>query len=570
MTFDFVTNIEQCALLVKEYVPLGLVYYSHIPTAIIALFMGILVILRGKGLLLNKIFFTLCLTFSVAMLINIILWTSYDSRMYMFFWSMTALTEVLIFILSLYFFYTFIYGKDVSFRLKLFWFLLLLPIIFSLGTTHNLMYFDTDACVPVEGSVLSTYILGIKIFLFLWLFAFSLIQWRRAQDAERRKIRIVALGLNLFLLMFLSSNAFSSYIVDEGLVSPTVGYSYELYGLFGMPVLIGFISYAIAKFNIMNVRLFGVQILVWTLIFLIGSQFFYIQTRINMFLTGMSLVLIIIAGFMLIRSMKRNIQRKEELQIMADELANANERLKQLDRVKSEFISIASHQLRTPLTAIKGFVSLILEGSYGEFSPSVRNALNKVYLSNDRLIQLVEDLLNVSRIESGKFEYTFALHSLEEIVESVFDMLRIRAKDADLEFTLHMPSEKIPKIMLDEAKVREVFWNLIDNAIKYTKEGFVRVSVFENSGKAYVTIEDSGIGILSEDIPNLFQKFSRGKDTNRLHAGGTGLGLYVGKKIILAHSGLITFESEGENKGSKFTVMIPLDFKPEKEKNEKE
>ncbi|QQS61456.1 MAG: HAMP domain-containing histidine kinase [Candidatus Moraniibacteriota bacterium] len=570
MTFDFVSNIEQCAMLVKESVSLGLVYYSHIPTAIISLFIGLLVYFKGGKSLISKIFFSLCLVFSLFLAMNIILWTSYDSRMYMFFWSIGSLTDALIFMLGFYFFYVFIYERDIPFLFKIIGFLFLVPIIFYLGTPYNLVYFDGNECVPVEEVLFKDYVDYLKIIIFSIILIFSFREYKKAKEEEKRKVRTVAIGLNLFLAMFLFANMLSNYVIEKGYLEATVGYSYELYGLFGMPVFIGFLAYAIVKFNIMNIKLLGIQILVWTIIFLIGSQFFFIQNRINMVLTAISLILISIAGFMLIGSTKRNIQRKEELQKMADKLLLANDRLKQLDRVKSEFISIASHQLRTPLTAIKGFVSLILEGSYGSVEASVRNALNKVYLSNDRLIQLVEDLLNISRIESGKFEYTFAPCQLDDVVESVFEMLRIRARDAGLEFTLKLPEEKLPQILVDEAKIREVLWNLIDNAIKYTKKGFVRISIFEDSGKIVIAIQDSGIGILPEDSPNLFEKFCRGKDTGRLHASGTGLGLYVGKKIILAHKGKITFVSEGEGKGTIFTITLPLDFKPEEKNKEQD
>jgi hypothetical protein len=207
------------------------------------------------------------------------------------------------------------------------------------------------------------------------------------------------------------------------------------------------------------------------LILLIGSQFFFIKTTINFFLTGITLVMAMGFGWMLIRSVKKEIERRDQLQEMSDRLARANDELRKLDNAKSEFISIASHQLRTPLTAIKGFISLILEGSYGKISPEIQDILNKVYASNDRIVQLVENLLNISRIESGRIQYQFEKASIETILKELSDMFFVMTQGRNLTLTFTLPKEKLPLIYMDAPKIREVISNLIDNALKYTEKG---------------------------------------------------------------------------------------------------
>ncbi len=258
-----------------------------------------------------------------------------------------------------------------------------------------------------------------------------------------------------------------------------------------------------------------------------------------------------------------NVNNKR-LQMMADKMAVANDRLRKLDNAKSEFISIASHQLRTPLTAIKGFVSLLLEGSYGEISKEVQEVLNKVYLSNERLIELVEDLLNISRIESGRIEYKFEKVKLENICQEIIDSFVVRAKEKHLKIELKLPKKSLPEILTDKKKIREVISNLVDNALKYTPKGWVKISLLQVEDKVQIRVSDTGIGIPVEEIPHLFAKFSRGKGISRINTGGTGLGLYVGKKIIESLHGRIWVESKGVNLGSTFIVEIPIEIKKEK------
>ena len=259
----------------------------------------------------------------------------------------------------------------------------------------------------------------------------------------------------------------------------------------------------------------------------------------------------------------------KRLQKMADQMALANDKLRKLDNAKSEFISIASHQLRTPLTAIKGFVSLLLEGSYGKITQEVRVTLNKIYLSNERLIELVEDLLNISRIESGQIEYKFEKIKLENICQEIMDTFVIRAKEKHLKIELKLPKKPLPEILTDKKKIREVISNLVDNALKYTPKGWVKVSLLQVEDKIQIRVSDTGVGISTDEIPHLFAKFSRGKDISKINTGGTGLGLYVGKKMVESLHGKIWVESKGVKLGSTFIVELPIEAKEEKSSKKK-
>ncbi|MFO7807669.1 MAG: ATP-binding protein [Candidatus Moraniibacteriota bacterium] len=250
-------------------------------------------------------------------------------------------------------------------------------------------------------------------------------------------------------------------------------------------------------------------------------------------------------------------------------LSEAYKKLRQLDEAKNEFISIASHQLRTPLTSIKGFISMIFEGDYGKYSDSVGEALKKIYISNDRLIKLVNDLLNISRIETGRFTFHFGKNNLPNMVSKIVEGFELEAKNKNLKLVYNKPEDEIEEFVFDKEKIQEVTSNLIDNAIKYTQEGEVKVDLKDYAKKAQVVVSDSGRGMARDELEAVFEKFHRGDKSASVDTEGTGLGLYVCEKIVNAHKGKIWAESDGIGRGSRFIVELPKNLEPEDKQNEK-
>jgi len=256
-----------------------------------------------------------------------------------------------------------------------------------------------------------------------------------------------------------------------------------------------------------------------------------------------------------------NLKLGGEVEKATRDLKKANAQLKKLDEAKSDFISIASHQLRTPLTVIKGYISMILDGNFGHLSKKINEPLSRVYDSNERLITLVEDLLSISRIESGRLQYVFEENNLKEVVDSVFLELKNNADKKGIDLIYDFEDKKEYKAKIDPAKLRQTVMNLVDNAIKYTFEakgnkGWVKIVLKEEKKNILFFVEDNGLGIAKEEMSNLFKKFSRGKGMFVVHTNGTGLGLYVAKEIVEAHSGKIWAESKGLNKGSRFCFRL--------------
>lgn len=233
-------------------------------------------------------------------------------------------------------------------------------------------------------------------------------------------------------------------------------------------------------------------------------------------------------------------------------------REKVVDRLKSEFISIAAHQLRTPLSAIKWVIRIILDGDAGQLNKEQEDLLNKGYKSNERMIELVDDLLNVSRLEEGRFGYNFSYGNLCEVINSVIEDLESLIAKNHLKL-VYSCSRRLPKVYLDSQRIRLVLENLLDNAIKYTPEyGRVEMKVEEKEKFLQITVKDSGVGIAAEDQPKLFSKFFRGQNVMRMQTEGTGLGLFIAKKIVEKHYGQINISSE-EGKGTEVVFTLPLE-----------
>lgn len=231
--------------------------------------------------------------------------------------------------------------------------------------------------------------------------------------------------------------------------------------------------------------------------------------------------------------------------------------IRELDRLKSEFISVAAHQLRTPLSAVKWAVKMVMDGDAGPINDEQKGLLDQGYKSNERMIVLINDLLDVSRIEAGKFEYEFVEGSLEDLVDTTVQEFQQIVKHKSVNLKYDKPDRPLPKIKLDPLKLKMVVENLIDNAVKYTAPGGRVEVLFKYYGNTIeFVVADSGVGIPKDQLAQLFSKFFRAKNVIRMQTDGTGLGLFIAKKIVEKHGGVIWAESE-EGKGTQMHFTLP-------------
>ena len=260
-----------------------------------------------------------------------------------------------------------------------------------------------------------------------------------------------------------------------------------------------------------------------------------------------------------------NIHLKDEVKKATSKLVAANKELQRLDDAKSEFLSIASHQLRTPTTVIKGYISMIQEGSFGKVSPLIKDSLNKVYLSTERLLNLIENLLDISRIEAGRLEFDIKPTDLAVIAKALIEDFQPKANMKKIKLEFYAPKD-LPEVSADANKVKEVASNLIDNSIKYTNKGTVTIGLHQEGSSVVFNCQDTGLGVEPDDLPRLFNKFVRGKGMMQVHTEGTGLGLYFARVVIENMGGRIWVESPGKGQGSKFSFSLPLANKSKAQK----
>jgi signal transduction histidine kinase len=423
--------------------------------------------------------------------------------------------------------------------------LTLTPLVFSrinqvmLGQVTN----------PERGPGIAIFGLVISILVISGIFLLAK-KTLRAKGLEKNQFQIISAGTAITFLCLIVFNFVFPVIFNNLALIP-------LAPIFFLP-FIALSAYAIIRYKFLDIKVIATEIL--TFVLAVVTLFEVLFANILIILLFRIAIFIAVLGFgiLLIRSVRKEVEQREQLQKLTQDLAIANDELKKLDRAKSEFVSIASHQLRTPLTAMKGYLSLILEGTYGALDSKFKKPINNIYQSNQRLTHLVNDLLSLSRIESGKIKLAPEQTNVEELAESVIDELTVKAEQKKLQLILQESKVPIASVFVDAEKIRNVILNLIDNSIRYTKEGSITTSITSMGKVLRITIQDTGEGMSKEEIKKLFRSFSRGEAGKELSANGAGLGLYIAKQFTELHKGKIWAESAGKGKGSTFYVELPV------------
>lgn len=246
-------------------------------------------------------------------------------------------------------------------------------------------------------------------------------------------------------------------------------------------------------------------------------------------------------------------EKKETLVILHDISKD-----KLIESMKTEFVSIAAHQLRTPLSAIKWTIQMLLDGDIGAITAEQKELLQKTYESNERMILLINDLLNATKIEEGDFSFNLKPLQLEEIIGIVIKNTKDFLNRKKINLNFEKPIIPLPKVLIDKEKMELAIQNLLENAIKYTLSGGeITIFLKEEDGQIVFKIQDNGVGIPKDQQDRIFTKFFRGSNAIRLETEGSGLGLYTAKNIIIGHNGNIWFESE-EGKGTIFYFSLPI------------
>ncbi|MFA6427764.1 MAG: ATP-binding protein [Candidatus Magasanikbacteria bacterium] len=401
--------------------------------------------------------------------------------------------------------------------------------------------------VPVPGPGMLVFLLAFPG-LCLASVAYLVYRFRKSQSIVRKQLKLFLAGILVtFSVMPLATVILVVFFKTSAgvFIGPLISV-----------VLMSFIAYAIVRYGIFNTKVFATKVLVIVIVIIIISRIFFAPSLTYLLVDVAVLASIIVFGYLLVKSVKAEVFQREKLGELAHSLEKANLRLTQLDQQKTEFLSIASHQLRTPLSILKGYIELIQDSAYGKPSKKLQSVLLDMDESNERLVKLVDEFLDITRIEQGRTKFVFKNYKINELISGVVKELHQRAEDRGISIAWKKNSE-IADVCMDEEKVRHVIFNYIDNAIKYSNKGSIKVSVEREDGGITVRVKDNGFGFNSVDQANFFQKFYRGENVKGTNVNGTGLGIYVCRKFIEAHNGHVWAHSEGLDKGSEFGFWIP-------------
>lgn len=381
----------------------------------------------------------------------------------------------------------------------------------------------------------------LLVFFLYTIYAWSLLfrAHKNSLGIRKQQIKYVLLGS---MVSFIGGS--TNYFLWYNIPIPPIGNVVAV-------TFIVFIAYAIFKHHLFNIKVIATELFAAALILVLfinvvaSTSPSRMAANIFIFISGA------IFGVLLIRSVLKEVETRKRLR-------EAYEELKRADKAKSEFLSMASHQLRTPLTSIKGYISMMLEGDYGKIGGKQKGVLNNIFHSNERLIKIVNDLLNISRIELGKIEVQKEKIRLGDLIESCYQEMKEEALKKGLEFIFKKPKVPLPRLNVDQLKIRQVILNLLDNAIRYTRRGKIEIELKRKKEALQILVRDTGEGLSEDEEKEIFSSFARGTAGVNLFIEGSGLGLYVAKKYLDLHQGKIWAESPGRGKGSTFYVELPL------------
>lgn len=367
-------------------------------------------------------------------------------------------------------------------------------------------------------------------------------EYGKSDHYKRQKIKYFLYGIFVFTVLNVIFNVLFQVVLNE--------YRFYQFGNYSTVILIGLTLYAIVKQELFNIKVIATKVItaiLWVLLFLL---LFTSQSILGVVVNGSIFVAVVIFGIFLNRTVAHEVKQKEELQVLTD-------KLKELDKQKDEFINVAAHELRAPMTAIKGFLSMVNEGDTGQITDKTREYISDAVNGNERLIRLVNNMLNIARIEEGRMVYQMGVVELDKVAREIVKNFETEAQNKGLQIYLTAPENLNSKVYVDPDRIYEVVGNFVSNSVKYTEKGSVTVKLSNpNSQTIRMEVIDTGVGVTKDEQGKLFKKFERAQSS----AGkiiGTGLGLYISKLLIEKFGGRVGLVSE-YGKGSNFWFDLPI------------
>jgi signal transduction histidine kinase len=407
-------------------------------------------------------------------------------------------------------------------------------------------------------------------FAFFSLYAFSILigQYKKTTD----KVLAAQIRYVILAQIFGVGGGITNFFPQLFRIYPFGNYLVVLY--------VVFISYATLKHHLFNIRIIATELFSLTICIFVLTRTLLSKDSSELIINGVFFLGIVVFAVLLVRSVAKEVKQREQIEAMNARIKDAYEHEKQahtaetrnreraeelakdaqrLDTAKTQFIMATQHHLRTPLTAMVGYLDLLMGGTYGKAPVKIKEVLEKLDKSTKSEIRIINELLDISQFQLGK-KVAFLRENidLDQIIEEIMDDVRLEAQNKKIEFRLEKNSD-LPNIKADPEKLKVALTNLIDNAVKYTDKGSVVINCEKTDGKIRIRIKDTGMGVAADLLPNLFSRvFERSEDAQKNFATGRGIGLYITSQIIKEHNGKVWAESEGKGKGSTFFVELPI------------
>ena len=551
----YFVHVQYCYDYLINQIPVSLLLYSHIPTSLFAIIFGTYVLLKSRNLP-AFLFFNICLLFTLWAVFDLSAWFSFQgSANTMFVWSLLDFLAVLMFFSTYYFLYTFSTGKDLPVWQKILCVGILLPTAVVAFLGFNIPTYDLNSCTALENNTYTIFTYIAEGLFILMSVAFVILKYRKDTGVHQRRRTILAgTGVLIFLLFFFSASFLVSLFASSDASSYV--YNYLIYGLFGMPIFLVYLGYLIVRYHVFNLKVFGAQALVLALILLLASEYTFVNTLVNRILVGVTLILTAFVGVLLIRGVRREIDQREHIERLAVQLRNANEQLENSNAQQVVLIHFITHQIKGFVSKSRNIFSMALEGDFGPITDEFRPILKAGFESDTKGAQTIDEILNAANIKSGKVTYTMEPFDLSSLITEIVRYLKPNTDAKNITVVV----KEDPEIMYtgDRMQLQNVFKNLVDNAIKYTPSGTIKISLKKEADIVRISIADTGGGITPEDMKNLFTEGGHGKESRKVNSDSTGFGLYIVKNIVDAHKGRVWAESKGVGTGSTFIVELPI------------
>lgn len=562
---------------------------------IVMLVLFFVVFRHGNRKVSNNIFSIFVLTAIVWILTNLMANLAlYQNNNILLFWTKVSILGPTFMPILLILFANSFPENKITLKKTYIWILSLitLGIIFLIPTSYNVQSVQITNAAAMESvfnpGILYTFF-SIYLLFGIGVTVIILIEkYIKSSRIEKLQIKNVLIGLVISILLGILLSA----------VLPIFGFSQFInIGPASTIFFIIFTAFAIIKYQLLDVKLIIAETVTYLVLTVLLIEMFFSTSIMEGLLRLLFLVIMGYGGYVLIDSMHREIKQKEQLQQLSDQLEHANEHLKELDQMKTEFVSLASHELLTPVSAIEGYLSMILDEHLAKVDdPKAAQYLDRIYRSSRRLARLIADMLNISRIEEGRLLVEKKDVDLSAAIKQVIEEVRFKAQENHQQLVFKNPDGW--KTYGDPDKIKEILVNLIGNSIKYSKNpGTITIEVKEISEnevrgswnkieddiktrplddqeaiksavdphfrelvgekQIMISIKDQGVGIPAEELPRLFKKFHRVGDFTIAESQGTGLGLYISRALVELHHGRIWAESDGPGKGSTFIFTLP-------------